>query len=304
MRRLRLKSLRAGLGPIGAEVELTQGDRDVLHPLFVVLRDRRALLYPAEGREDWEFVRQSVAEIRAELTRTLTQLPPESAVAPWLEVLRRACREYLDAVAKVGGSSPVSTDFAQALSELRDSFREISGWVAFKYELPAAQALVEEMASIESPPPLPALEQSARDHPDEPADGVPGGLPRTNDASVGPLVAALGDRDEMVRLNAMIALRSRLTPELLPTIEPLLNDRDDTIRAYAVDYYAELTTVDGTERIVAALDDRDEMVRLNAMIALRSRLTPELLPTIEPLLNDRDDTIRAYAVDYYAELAP
>ena len=55
---------------------------------------------------------------------------------------------------------------------------------------------------------------------------------------------------------------------------------------------------------MAALGDRDEMVRLNAMIALRSRLTPELLPTIEPLLNDRDDTIRAYAVDYYAELAP
>jgi hypothetical protein len=60
-------------------------------------------------------------------------------------------------------------------------------------------------------------------------------------AAIRPLVEALDDSDEMVRFNAMVALRSHLHPGLLPVIEPLLKDRDNHIRGYAVDYYAELS---------------------------------------------------------------
>jgi uncharacterized protein YuzE len=55
------------------------------------------------------------------------------------------------------------------------------------------------------------------------------------------LVAALSDADEDVRYEAMAALRDRLTPELLPVIEPLLGDRDNYIRRMAVEYYAAVT---------------------------------------------------------------
>jgi uncharacterized protein YuzE/uncharacterized protein with HEPN domain len=114
------------------------------------------------------------------------------------------------------------------------------------------------------------------------------------------LVAALSDTDEDVRYEAMSALRDRLTPELLPVIEPLLDDRDNYIRRLAVEYYAAVTGQEGTDKIVAALSDTDEDVRYEAMSALRDRLTPELLPVIEPLLDDRDNYIRRLAVEYYA----
>jgi vesicle coat complex subunit len=132
------------------------------------------------------------------------------------------------------------------------------------------------------------------------SDGLGG---RTQTSRVhGPLVEALDDPDGMVRLNAMVALRDHLAPELLPVIERLLKDPDDYIRAYAVDYYAQLKPPDAGTRLVEALDDPDGMVRLNAMVALRDHLAPELLPVIERLLKDPDDYIRAYAVDYYAQL--
>ena len=54
-------------------------------------------------------------------------------------------------------------------------------------------------------------------------------------------VEALSDADESVRFQAMSALGDRLSPELLPVIEPLLNDSDSYIRRMALDYYAELT---------------------------------------------------------------
>jgi uncharacterized protein YuzE len=116
------------------------------------------------------------------------------------------------------------------------------------------------------------------------------------------LVAALSDKDEDVRYEAMSSLRDRLAPELLPVIEPLLDDRDNYIRRMAVEYYAALTGQEGTDKLVAALSDSDEDVRYEAMSSLRDRLAPELLPVIEPLLDDRDNYIRRMAVEYYAAL--
>jgi HEAT repeat protein len=116
------------------------------------------------------------------------------------------------------------------------------------------------------------------------------------------LVEALGDSDQMVRFQAMVALRDHLNPALLPIIEPLLKDPDNDIRRYAVEYYAELSPPDTADRLVEALGDSDQMVRFQAMVALRDHLNPALLPIIEPLLKDPDNDIRRYAVEYYAEL--
>ncbi len=119
------------------------------------------------------------------------------------------------------------------------------------------------------------------------------------------LVGMLADRDSSVRFEAMSALHDRLTPALLPVIEPLFSDRDEHIRRMAVEYYARLAedTEQATKRLVGMLADRDSSVRFEAMSALHDRLTPALLPVIEPLLSDRDEHIRRMAVEYYARLA-
>jgi HEAT repeat protein len=99
-------------------------------------------------------------------------------------------------------------------------------------------------------------------------------------------------------------VRDRLSPELLPVIEPFLRDGDPMMRSLALEYYAELSPADATQRIVGALSDDDENVRYEALRALRDRLSPQLLPVIEPFLSDRDLYTRDLALEYQAELSP
>jgi hypothetical protein len=250
MRRLKLKTLRAGLGPIGAEVEVTQSERDVLHPLFVTLRDKRALLHASHGRADSEYVTRSIELIREELTSALKALGPDSAVARWIENMRNACREYLDAVAEARHRTDPGTDFTLALGQLRRSFREVAELVDSQYDLPSARELIDEMDRADEAFSDPD-ERSAGSIRDESiaekplsatseAPGVAAAAPKASSGSDDRLVEALGDRDTMVRFTAMTALRNHLHPGLLPVIEPLLKDRDNDIRRYAVEYYAEL----------------------------------------------------------------
>jgi hypothetical protein len=247
MRRLKLKSLRAGLGPMSAEIEVVSGERELLHPLFVVLRDKRALLDAPHGREDSEYVTQSIETVREELTTALKSLGPDSSASSWLEILRKACREYLDAVAQVHMSGDGDTDFAPALTDLRMSFREIANYVGDRYDLPVARDLVQEMSEADelAAGSTKALEGSVVETlepaPDTPVNDEPTPAPGVSSSRISEvLVAALDDRDDMVRFQAMASLGDHLTPTLLPAIEPLLNDRDNDIRRYALEYYARL----------------------------------------------------------------
>ena len=150
MARFKLKSVRAGWGPLAAELEPQPGERDQLHPLFVFLRDRRALLDASRDRAYTPYVTESVESIREELTTTLKALPPDAAAAPRLETLRKACREYLDAVASTHEeSATTAADFASALSQLRASFYEIAEWVGERYGLPSAIELAADMRAAD-----------------------------------------------------------------------------------------------------------------------------------------------------------
>jgi hypothetical protein len=60
MRRFRLRSLRAGFGPLGGEVEVKAGEREVLYPLFVDLRDKRMFLMSPAARMDTVYVTRSI----------------------------------------------------------------------------------------------------------------------------------------------------------------------------------------------------------------------------------------------------
>ena len=133
MRRLKLTGLRAGWGPFAAEMRVTRSERDLLHPLFVVLRDKRPLFASAQCRADNEEVTQSVEAIRQDLTFALQALGPDAAAAAELELLRRACREYLDAVPGNHNGHP-SDDFALALDRLRASFLEVASAIASRLQ--------------------------------------------------------------------------------------------------------------------------------------------------------------------------
>jgi hypothetical protein len=148
--RFRLKSLRAGLGPLAAEFEPQPGERDQLHPLFVFLRDRRALLDASRERAYTPYVTESIESIREELTTTLKALPPDAAAAPRLETLRNACREYLDAVGSTDEqTAETAAGFASALGQLRASFYEVAEWVGERYELPSASELAADMRAAD-----------------------------------------------------------------------------------------------------------------------------------------------------------
>jgi hypothetical protein len=149
VRRVKLKSLRAGVGPFGAEVEIGPADRDQLHPLFVVLRDRRALLDAPEGREDNPYVVQSINEIRLVLTETLTRLGPDSDARQWVEQMRAACREFLTEVEQVQRDPAERADFSLALAQLREMFLAVAEHVATKYGLVEAQELARAMRAAD-----------------------------------------------------------------------------------------------------------------------------------------------------------
>lgn len=146
--RLRLKTLRAGWGPVGGEVEIKPRDRELLNPLFELLRDRRSLLHPSHGRiGEAQYVTESIKAIREELTSTLQQLQPDSAARSWVEKLRAACREYLTAVQSSGLASVDQADFEPALAQLRSSFFIVANHAAAYYRLAAARELAAEMAA-------------------------------------------------------------------------------------------------------------------------------------------------------------
>jgi hypothetical protein len=144
-RRLRLKSLSPGWGPLHGNIDIAPSDREILHPLFVLLRDRRALLNAPHGRSDAPYVTASIEDIRQRLTETLSRLDPSSEAAPWVERMRSACREYLDAVHATRQGTAPPTDFEPALTQLREMFRTVALHVSAVYKLPAAAQLVDEM---------------------------------------------------------------------------------------------------------------------------------------------------------------
>lgn len=242
--RFRLKSLRAGLGPLSAEVEVGQADRQILHPLFVVLRDEPALLRQPRGAEDREAILESVGTARSELTNTLKELGPDSDVSHALEILRQACREFVDVA-----SNPLQdSDFVDAIADLRIAFREIAAHVDAVYGLlPASQLASAIETALEDRSSLPGGTSLPKELPERAASSTKptpltseGTATDTTDPVTDVLVDALEDSDENVRFEAFTALGDRLKPELLPVVEKRLNDPDPYIRRYAIEYYARL----------------------------------------------------------------
>lgn len=148
----KLKTLKAGWGPIGGDFDIGPGDREILNPLFVVLRDKRALIESSWRREpQMPYVIESIKTIRTELTTALTHLSPDSEAAPWVEKLRAACREFLTAVESNHGAELPLEEFQPALAQLRAAFQQVTNHAAAYYRIPAARDLADDMARHRGP---------------------------------------------------------------------------------------------------------------------------------------------------------
>jgi HEAT repeat protein len=127
---------------------------------------------------------------------------------------------------------------------------------------------------------------------------------RRNDPSDLPLLLeALADRDDFVRLEAIYAVKDRLTLEMRrDALTKAYGDVDENVRRKAVEALAVLDDERDTSLLVRALEDSDSGVRLEAIRAVRDRLAPDLRDALIKACGDIDENVRRKAFQALAEL--
>ena len=117
------------------------------------------------------------------------------------------------------------------------------------------------------------------------------------------LLEALRDPDENVRLEAMYALRDRLSPDLRrDALIRACSDTDEVMRRKAIEALAELGDERDTPLLQQALKDGDDNVRLEAIYALKSRFAPDMRDALIETCSDVDERVRRKAFQALAEL--
>ncbi len=117
------------------------------------------------------------------------------------------------------------------------------------------------------------------------------------------LLEALRDPDENVRLEAMYALKDRLSPDLRrDALIRACSDTDEVVRRKAIEALAELGDERDTPLLLQALKDGDNNVRLEAIYALKSRFAPDMRDALINACSDVDERVRRKAFQALAEL--
>jgi hypothetical protein len=144
---LRFKNVTLSLAGPAVSFERVPSDRAVLKPLFVELKDRRALLHHhVRPPHQVPHVTASIREIRELLVEARKQLKAGTDAAEWVDAMAAACRAYLDAVETFdspdGPEVEDRYEFEPALREVRDFFRTAGEHVQAAYRLPEAREFV------------------------------------------------------------------------------------------------------------------------------------------------------------------
>jgi HEAT repeat protein len=127
---------------------------------------------------------------------------------------------------------------------------------------------------------------------------------RRNDPNDTPLLLqSLSDQDDIVRLEAMYALKDRLSPDLRrDTLIKACGDSDEIVRRKAIEALADLADERDTPVLLEALKDPDDRVRLEAIYAVRYRLAPDMRDALINACSDVDEGVRRKAIEALGEL--
>ena len=114
-------------------------DSDVVRDLILFLEDRRVLFEKDEEREGAHFCRQSVEEIRKEVTQALQKVSGPSEIGMTLRSLRTQCRKFCDAIGDPGFDNqplPVQRSVLKGeLEKLRKVAGKLVGALSVSYDL-------------------------------------------------------------------------------------------------------------------------------------------------------------------------
>jgi HEAT repeat protein len=130
------------------------------------------------------------------------------------------------------------------------------------------------------------------------------GISRRNDPNDTPLLlSALGDQDQIVRLEAVYALKDRLSPDMRrDALVEASGEGDEVGRRKAIEALADLGDQRDTPVLVKALQDPDDSIRLEAIYAIGQRLTPDVHDGLIAACSDTNARVRQKAVAAMAEL--
>jgi hypothetical protein len=117
------------------------------------------------------------------------------------------------------------------------------------------------------------------------------------------LLQTMSDEDEIVRLEAMYALKDRLSPDMRrDALLKACGDRDESVRLKAIEALAHLADERDTPVLLQALKDPDQSVRLEAVYAIKYRLAPDMRNALIDACRDANESVRRRAIGALAEL--
>jgi HEAT repeat protein len=128
-----------------------------------------------------------------------------------------------------------------------------------------------------------------------------GALPPTP-ATVEPLIAMLGRRDDTGARNAAAAVLTQLGLPAVPALVQVLLHADPDQRKFAADILGDLKRTEAVGPLVGALDDADANVRTSSAEALGRIGGPEARRALERLLGSVDVMLRVCALEGLAAL--
>jgi HEAT repeat protein len=120
--------------------------------------------------------------------------------------------------------------------------------------------------------------------------------------AVEPLIAALMDKDLIVRRNAVMALGGIKDASAVEPLIAALKDKDLIVRRNAVTALGQIKDAGAVEPLIAALKDESPIVRGNAATALGQIKDASAVEPLIAALKDRDAIVRTNATTALGEI--
>lgn len=143
-----LKSITGISCPIfGIQWNPPKYESDTAKQLLVFLEDRRVLFAPEE-QEGADYCRQSVENIRSELTKHLSSIDFHSDIARNLRRLRKQCRLFCDKIGAPTFSTEIDTVQKSVLKSELDALRKVAGAIVGALSVAYGLDVEDDLASI------------------------------------------------------------------------------------------------------------------------------------------------------------